>query len=75
MENLISLKYKSSSYKIRIFGNGFLKRNKNNFKMIIDDKEIELEEYHSPSKEVLKIKLKIVNEITDLSGIFAECQY
>jgi len=61
---------------IRIFGSEFVKKNKNICKMIIDDNEYEIaEEYNikSYTNNELKIKLKIIGNITDMSYMFDEC--
>ena len=47
---------KKNENKIRIFGNGFVKNNKYNCKLIIDNKELELcEEINAKNKKEIKI--------------------
>ena len=61
---------------IRIFGSNFVENNKNNCKMIIGDKEQEIaEEYHikSNNNNKLKIKLKGINIVTNMSYMFYGC--
>ena len=62
---------------IIIFGNKFVKNNKNKCKMIIDNKEYELmSEYNIENykKNRLEIKLKVINNIIDMSYMFYNCQ-
>ena len=61
---------------IKIFGAEFVENNKNICKMIIDNKEYEIEEnYHvdSNNNTKLKIKLKGINNVTNMSCIFLGC--
>ena len=62
---------------IRIFGSEFVKNNKNICKMIIDNKEYEItEEYYienNNNNNKLKIKLKGIDNVTDMSYMFARC--
>ena len=64
--------------KLRIFGNYFVKNNKNNCKIIYKDKEYELKEYFEDinnncnSNEIILI-LRIINNITDVSCMFYDC--
>ena len=48
--------------KIRIFGDTFVKNNKSNFQMIINDKTYELDSFYKiknvKENEILKIKLR-----------------
>ena len=78
MEKEIILKYNGRNIeKIRIFGTIFVKNNKNNFTILINDEESKLTEYYynKSNKEEVEIKLKINNEIKDVIGMFAECKY
>ena len=60
--------------KIKIFGNNFVKNNKNKCKIIIDDKENELiEEYKIKDNNKLEIKLIGINNINDMSNMFYGC--
>ena len=55
--------------KIKLFGKQFIKNNKKNCKIIIDNKEQDIIEYLNVNKneKILKIKLKEINTITDMS--------
>ena len=63
--------------KIRIFGDTFVKNNKSNFQMIINDKNYELDSFYIiknvKENEILQIKLKQIRKITNLSGMFEGC--
>ena len=58
--------------KIRIFGQGFVKNNKDKCKIIYNNKEYELQEFFQIDK-ILEIKLK--GDIINMSCLFAECIY
>ena len=61
---------------IRIFGYEFVKNNKNICKMIIDNKEYEIsEEYNvkNYNENKIKIKLKGINNVTNMNEMFYEC--
>ena len=65
-----------SESKIKIFGSEFVKNNKNNCKMIIDNKEYEIaEEYNVNNNEKLQITLNGINNVIDVSFMFDECYY
>lgn len=72
----INLKYKiGDNYRIKIFGKKFIENNKNNCKIIIENKEYELSEYfiindNLRKSEILEIKLIITKNINNLSFIF-----
>jgi hypothetical protein len=77
--NEIILKYKlGKDDRLRIFGDNFVKNNKDNYKMIIDSKVFELETFLNlknikiKNKE-LKIKLKEINISSNLNQMFYEC--
>ena len=60
----------------KIFGAEFVKNNKNNCEIIYEDKEYELNEYFNISEfknYELKIKLRGINNIINMSCIFYEC--
>ena len=64
--------------KIRIFGTKFVKINKNICKMIIDNKEYEItKEYdienYKNNDNKLKIILKGINNVINMSGMFSGC--
>ena len=62
-------------YEIKLFGEKFIENNKNNCKIIIDNKEQDLIEYLKINKneKILKIKLKEIKTITDMSYMFSGC--
>ena len=62
---------------VKIFESEFVKNNKNICKMIIDNKEYEITEQYNIENYInneLKIKLKGINNIIDLSHMFRECR-
>ena len=74
----IKIIYKVKDKEVRLFGEDFVKRNKNNCKLIIDGKEQELKEKYSfgifsSKKDILEIKLKGIENITDMSYMFYKC--
>ena len=61
---------------IDIFGSEFVENNKNKCKMIIDNKEYEITEkfdIKNCTNNELKIKLKGIDNITNMSYMFAWC--
>ena len=61
---------------INIFGTEFVKNNKNKCKMIIDNKEYEISEKYNIENyndKILKIKLKVIENVTDMSYMFKRC--
>ena len=61
---------------IKIFGEEFVKNNKNICKMIIDNKEYEItEKYNIKSKKIKKLKIKLegINNVTNMSYMFYGC--
>ena len=61
-------------YEIKLFGEIFIKKNKNNCRIIIDNKEQDLIEYLKINKneKIIKIKLKEIKTITNMSYMFYE---
>ena len=61
--------------KIRIFGDIFVNNNKNNCKIIINDKETELTNFYFYKKGEKEINVKFLKtgNITNMSSIFARC--
>ena len=61
---------------IRIFGHNFIENNKNICKMIIDKKEFKIREEYKVKKKnnKLKIILKGIDNVTNMSGMFRECK-
>ena len=65
---------KENKMRIRIFGDMFVKNNKNNCKLIINNKEEELCTFiNTDNKNKIKIKLKEINIINNMSYMFSEC--
>ena len=74
------LEYKTKNRnQIRLFGFGFVDKNKDKCKIIYNEKEYDLMEYfkfdnncnHNVS---IKIQLRINNNITDITGMFFDCE-
>ena len=64
--------------RIKIFGNFFVKKNKNNCKMIIDSEEYGLCSYLDKRKintknNIFEIKLKIIKPLTTMEKMFSNC--
>ena len=62
---------------IRIFGKDFVYNNKEKCKIIIDEKEKEISEfykYEKKGKNTITIKLKLNENIEDITGIFTDCE-
>ena len=62
---------------INIFGGEFVKNNKSICKMIIDDEEYEIKEkldITNFNKNILKVKLKGIDNITNMSYMFSCCK-
>ena len=65
---------KRDDREIRIFGNYFVMSNRDKCKMIIDNKEYEITaKYYVNNNNELKIKLKGINNVTDMSYMFYWC--
>ena len=73
----INIIYKLNyEWEIKIFGYEFVKNNKNICKMIIDNKEYEIKEKYNVknyNNNILEIKLKGINNITDMRYMFSSC--
>ena len=74
MSILYNIKNKN---KIKLFGKEFIKNNKNNCKLIIEAKQQDLIEHleinrRIKNKEILEIKLKEINTITDMNHMFGD---
>jgi len=72
----INIIYDIYEEKIKIFDNEFVKNNRNICRMIIDNKEYEItKEYFvkTYNKNKLKITLKGINNVTNMSYMFYEC--
>ena len=76
---IITLRYKNSNYdSIRIFGDIFVRNNIDNCKIVVEDKEYNLCCKMNKSKMKIigneyEIKLKIIEDLTDLSYMFHLC--
>jgi len=63
---------------INIFGSNFVKNNKNICKMIIDNKEYKITEKYnvkSYNNNKLKIQIKGIDNVTDMSYMFNGCHH
>ena len=73
----LEIVFKPSFESKRIFGETFVKNNKDNFKIIYENKEYNMMEYFEVDKTIktLKIKLKQnkYRRITDISHMFEDC--
>ena len=60
----------------RIFGETFVKNNKEKCKLIYNGEEKELKEYYQEydNKDLIKFKLKFNNNIINISCMFKECK-
>ena len=81
MKNDILIKYKinKEDEEINIFGENFVKNNKDKCKFIYEDKEYELNSKFSlanidKSKDILEIKLTGIQNVTDMSYLFFGCR-
>jgi hypothetical protein len=75
--NHFILKYQSNNDDIRIFGQRFFLKNKNNCKMIIDGKEQEFCDILKNNKnfnKVIEIKLIEYKTVNDMSYLFFDCK-
>ena len=75
----INITYKPNEKKIRLFGDGFVERNKDNCKMLINGDKKELKEFktfewYNKTTDKFEVKLKGIMNITDLSDIFKGCK-
>ena len=75
----IIIRYKINKFdkEIKIFGSNFINNNRNKCKIIYEEKEYEIKEkWNIDDKiknEILEIKLKGINNITDMSCMFNGC--
>ena len=77
-EEKIRYKLTKNNNKLKIFGENFVKNNENNFKIIFDDKEINLCSFldlsnYKKNFKVIEIILKQINDITNISKMFSDC--
>ena len=69
-------KVNNNDKSIQIFGDNFVKNNKNNCKMILNGKESEIKnniKYFNRNSGNLIIKLQNITNITDMSYMFCNC--
>ena len=77
--NEITIKYKvGEEDDLRIFGDVFVKNNKNNCKIIYNNMIIELNPFFNIKNEkfenkIIELKLRIIKEFTNMSFMFCEC--
>ena len=69
---------KDKKSKVRIFGEKFVKNNKDKAKIIFNGNEYELTEFfediiHDKNKYEIKLTLRILEDIIDLNGMFSNC--
>ena len=74
-KSLIKMKYKSKENKIKLLGEYFVYLNKNKCLIIYNNKESKLISNISPinKKDILKVKLKILDDLIILEQMFYEC--
>ena len=75
----INIIYKVTNKEVKLFNESFVKKNKNNCKLIINEKEQELKEKYnfglfSSKKDTLKIKLKGITNIINAADMFDNCK-
>ena len=76
----ITIKYQvdRNETKLKIFGEDFVNNNMNNFVIIYNSKQYDLTEYFEiklmSNSDIFKIKLKQINEVTNLSEMFDNCK-
>ena len=71
-KNIINLKYLSGSKEIILFGEKFIQNNNKKARNIINNKRYKLKEKLESRKDnqIIKIKLEVINDFTDLSFMF-----
>ena len=78
LKNELTIIYCSNNQKkIRLFGENFVKNNKNNCFLFVNNKKKDLCEYYNFEKnfeEVLIVKLIETKTISDMSFMFSECE-
>ena len=76
-EEEIIIRYKFNQKNIRFFGQYFVNNNKNNCKIKINDKKMELiESYNNESfqeNEIIEIKLIGISKVTNMCKMFYDC--
>ena len=78
-KNEIIIKYEiGKEDKIKIFGDMFVEKNKNNYQMIINDKDYELNSFYNLNNNneengILEIKLRQIKKVNSMSCMFEGC--
>ena len=74
-ENIITIQYRNDYGKIKLFGETFIKNNKDKCKIIFNNKEFELLSYLNikDNIDIIEIKLKIIKIITNMDHMFWGC--
>ena len=75
----INIIYKVTNKEVKLFNESFVKKNKNNCKLIINEKEQELKEKYnfglfSSKKDTLKVILKGITNIINAADMFDNCK-
>ena len=75
----INIIYKVTNKEVKLFNESFVKNNKNNCKLIINEKEQELKEKYnfglfSSKKDTLKVILKGITNIINAADMFDNCK-
>ena len=68
---------KENEKKVRIFGDEFMKNNINNCQILFEGKKMELNSFFDTegiNKDILEIRLKGIQKVTDISNIFSLCE-
>ena len=71
--------FKNITKKVKIFGETFVKNNKDKCKILYKNKEYKLKKYFDEIdkkynyKDTISFRLKGINNITDMSYMFSEC--
>ena len=78
--NVLNLAYKvnKNELEIRLFGETFVYNNKDNFKLFINEKEVEFIDVYPTDQieeetNILKVTLKEIQPATDYSFLFFKC--
>ena len=78
--NILNLAYKVNKNElvVRLFGGMFVDNNKDNFKLFINDKEVEFNDVYPTDQiddetNILKVTLKEIKPVTDYSFLFFKC--
>ena len=76
---IIKYEIKNVNRKVKIFGNIFVKNSLDKCKIICQKKEYNLMEYYDikdykKDKNILEIELKIINNLSDMSYMFDNCE-